>query len=738
MNADLTAAERAEQLERLAMQQAERLAEIENAVGLQYWRKRFMPQFNVTMPKYVIMDNPRLGVLYYFVKGFFLVIFVGLLVFGSSYRVMVRPDVKVSMCGSQCPTDAYLNDSLAVCPDTSSMAMLASSEYNTTQCAKRCGAEGTAGACLHAHERYKISKYGESGAWIPTYYSEEVSVPANLSAPAGDECPSGLELNDSKCTNSGSYFVAGADEVRMAFTHEISVLNSDALLSRDLYRSHQGAFHSDGGKWDEAVTTRLFNAKGEEVEWWGQSNGGRFVNVTLRALVEAAWHGGVPEEEADGTVPDKVPLSIDTGYIRPEVGVAEELPLRLTGAVITVDLFVTDTGVCKVFDTLRQDPIRTVKVDGGQGKPVACMFVHVDQQPTYELESLPVGLRGGARERRTHGFRVRFRSNGEVPFMNEIAIVRRVTMFCILMQIPLVLVRFFVVTFLGTLSKLYSRVMNQELNLAEACKGLAARLISHSGPFVDLMDGQQAVEPKKNDEAEGEEEADEEQAAAKDIADEEGGGDDQQDSTEMGISKDRILARIREFLEYSDVISDQELLRMVDFLHQGLKGMTEQTKDLDLVNLSDFCTACCTNEPLSFDSLVQLFDKDRKTGVLERIFVDDDISAVHHAASRGNLNRGASLMTMTAGKTQGGIAHSNLNRLLTDVQALVTKVTDAEVRARDAGREVDLDDDTMDLLGEDTEAGAFTFPEPLQASHRESCTVTKVDPEEPSEEIGKS
>jgi hypothetical protein len=364
------------------------------------------------------------------------------------------------------------------------------------------------------------------------------------------------------------------------------------------------------------------------------------------------------------------------------------------------------------------------------------MFVHLDQKPTYELESLPMGLQGGARERKTHGFRVKFRSNGEIPFFDEISIVRRVTMFCILMQIPLFLVRFFVVTFLGTLSKLYSRVMNQELNLAEACKGLAARLISHSGPFIDLMDDQQEVEPKEKeeDEAEGEDVDDEEKSAAKEIANEEG-AEEPQDSTEMGISKARILARIREFLEYSDVISDQELLRMVDFLHQGLKGMTEQTKDLDLVNLSDFCTACCTNEPLSFDSLVQLFDKDRKTGILERIFVDDDISAVHNAATRGNLNRGASLMTMTAGKTQGGIAHSNLNRLVKDVQALVTKVTDAEFNARAAGREVDLDDDTMDLLGEDTEAGAFTFPEPVQPSHRESCTIAKADAEEPSEEI---
>jgi len=279
--------------------------------------------------------------------------------------------------------------------------------------------------------------------------------------------------------------------------------------------------------------------------------------------------------------------------------------------------------------------------------------------------------------------------------------------------------------------------MNQELNLAEACKGLAARLISHSGPFIDLMDDQQEVEPKEReeDEAEGEDGDDEEKSAAQEIAHEEG-AEEPQDTTEMGISKSRILARIREFLENSDVISDQELLRMVDFLHQGLKGMTEQTKDLDLVNLSDFCTACCTNEPLSFDSLVQLFDKDRKTGILERIFVDDDISAVHNAATRANLNRGGSTMQMTAGKTTGGIAHSNLNRLVTDMQSLVTKVTDAEFKARAAGREVDLDDDTMDLLGEDTEAGAFTFPEPVQPSHRESCMV-KPEVEEPSEEIEK-
>merc|ERR1740130_1577462 len=155
------------------------------------------------------------------------------------------------------------------------------------------------------------------------------------------------------------------------------------------------------------------------------------------------------------------------------------------------------------------------------------------------------------------------------------------------------IVYYFAVFCLGRLSTVYSNCICENVNLGDACKGLATRLISHSAAYMDL-----------------------------------------QDSPE-GISKKRLLERFRSILEHNENIDDREIKKYVDFVFEGMQSMAgEDDGSLldETVNIQEFCTACSTNEPLNFQSMVMLFDKDRELSVLEHFFLDKSIRGVLDAA----------------------------------------------------------------------------------------------------------
>merc|ERR1719188_1516187 len=109
-----------------------------------------------------------------------------------------------------------------------------------------------------------------------------------------------------------------------------------------------------------------------------------------------------------------------------------------------------------------------------------------------------------------------------------------------------------------------------------------------------------------------------------DVQDEKGGD---------GVSKGRLLHRFNVIMRDMKELDSREVKKFVDFVFRGLRRMgTVGVHDDRYIKVESYCSACSSNEPLSFDSLVKIFDKDRRLGILERCFLDDTIRQVHKAA----------------------------------------------------------------------------------------------------------
>merc|ERR1719359_2131891 len=111
--------------------------------------------------------------------------------------------------------------------------------------------------------------------------------------------------------------------------------------------------------------------------------------------------------------------------------------------------------------------------------------------------------------------------------------------------------------------------------MATVCKGLAMRLLSHSAAFMDMQD------------------------------------------SDNGISRRRMVERFQTIFEDNHSIDEQELLRYVDFVFEGMQsdGLSGEH-----VQVHQFCDACGGEEKIPFDLVCQLFDSDRKTTLFEMCF----------------------------------------------------------------------------------------------------------------------
>lgn len=617
------------------------------------------------------------------------------------------PDTSIEICDSQCwPTPPDL-DAFGVAARTKSYCTSPDYVYNSTEgyfsnivCVERCQGLSGALSCMHPSEF--IYNSGDS-AFIPTFYQERYDVPYD-----GVSCPQGFvqDSSYSVCTRTNDFFVAGVEELSIIYKHEFTVEQKvqyvDLFLDMEPLKSRSGAFHSQG--WENGLKTILFaynSGKYVEKRSFTATN---TIDLSLQELLESAFY-----DDADG------PLSLDSRYVRLDRGIVNDgnggPPLRLTGVEITIDIFITDLGTCLVYDQLRlQDSfneVAKVEVDNGGG-PVACLFIHADRTWTTKTESQYVyGMQGARRDRTMYGAHIKFRKMGKFAFFNPQAIITGITIFFLWMQVPLVLATWFTSTVLGQLSNIYGRVLFQELNLTTACKGLAARLVAHSASFMDLYD----KAPSSTE-----------------------GGDATKD---VGMSKKRILQRFRDFLETSESIDDRELQNFVDFLHDGLKQLKVQgdnepadfdPKDEDtLITLQDFCTACASNEPLKFESLVRLFDKDRTLGFIEAFFLDSDIKSLH-AAAKQDLR--ASSVELAESESME-VRYSRVEHSMSDVQKTIHQVTELETRSYEAAKALDPPPEVMFL---------FTDPKKLRTSVCSSGrrTIKKANSSDPKKEDSKT
>mmetsp|Transcript_59701 Transcript_59701/g.192119 ORF Transcript_59701/g.192119 Transcript_59701/m.192119 type:complete len:664 (-) Transcript_59701:57-2048(-) len=636
--------------------------------------KQYCPSLAVYLPKFVTVQNPKLGLLNA-VLTFLVIIFTGYyFVSNDKYLITKVPDIQVSFCGTHCAPSAAEMDRLvqaagseAYCTDQLVRYVRDGETFTNIQCAGRCGATPAGSSCMRPGELMQTDAHG---LFVPTFYRETYYAPRSSNT---SSCPPGFggaPGSSEVCRRHGDHFVASPEAVHITFNHEFSVepyRNSfDMLYRMPDKKSHSGSFNSQG--WEKGMATILFGHDTTELATWEQNFA---VNATLGTLLGAAYYDGM--EEGDPT------LTLDTAYSRPERGVTEatggagEPLLRLTGAVLTVDLYVTDRGECPVYDTFRK---KILKIKVESGRPVACMTVHAERMWVGRQESVAAGP-GASRIRETFGVRVQFRKMGKFTFLNEQSVVSNFTVFFVWIQIPLVITYWFTCFCLGVLSNIYSRVLHQELKLPEACGGLVARLMSHSSAYMDLKD------------------------------------------SVGGVSKQRIRDRFRDYLKDNEAMDDDELSRLVDFVFDGLKSTGHHpTGHKDHVSLQEFCEVCSNNEPLTFSTIVKLFDQDRQLSALEGLFLDASIRRVRNA--RSAKEEGEEPASSRPRADLEGTNHSQVDEAYRGVQELMTKLNGFEKRAFQSAKNLEVGEDVLALIGVDETAALGAQPQPAKLQQAES------------------
>eukprot|EP00421_Protoceratium_reticulatum_P054695 CAMPEP_0168505866 /NCGR_PEP_ID=MMETSP0228-20121227/77085_1 /TAXON_ID=133427 /ORGANISM="Protoceratium reticulatum, Strain CCCM 535 (=CCMP 1889)" /LENGTH=270 /DNA_ID=CAMNT_0008522953 /DNA_START=12 /DNA_END=821 /DNA_ORIENTATION=+ len=201
----------------------------------------------------------------------------------------------------------------------------------------------------------------------------------------------------------------------------------------------------------------------------------------------------------------------------------------------------------------------------------------------------------GRRARQTvHGLYIRVQTSGFMRHFSFTALMGRLTAVLVLLTLPRRVVMFFCMHCLGHLSKMYTQVFVETFRFADYMAGMASRLMVCNAAFVELVDAE--------------------------------------DAGETGISKERMRERLREVLRLrqlaglvefcfkavtsstqNETLMEEHLKGVQEVLHMAsgrAEGSVSQGEEL--INSDSFSVACTSNEWVNFDTVVQLWDVDRR------------------------------------------------------------------------------------------------------------------------------
>jgi hypothetical protein len=540
-------------------------------------------KMRVYFPKYVTINNAPLFILYWIVS----IVTVGIAVYqflaGKRYEIQKLPEGEVQLCSQFCPA-VVPTGSFSYCSSSSNFG----GSYNGVNCVATCEDSGTQGTLNGGRECMQASdmiQYSPTGIFIPTFYREEkVKNPTWLAG----SCPYGMSPSyDNKvCKSSGNWFVKGVEQQTIEFSHKYAVAKPTSSIFGE-QPDLEGDSLTD-------TQTVVMNPDGSENSKIAAGSPIRFTVAQLLTL--AGLHECCGEEVGQA-------LNMDESYTRPAGGVnnfgGATLPTpRLTGVALTMDLIYTNTGKCSMN---LNSP--SIALDGTG----ACLSVRARRQwaqstsYTYGDLTADATLKEyGQFERTYSGIQINFHIHGEFKFIDGSAFFRGMTTILIWMGIPIWILYFFAIFFLGKLSAIYNRVIHQELSLTGACVGLAGRLISHTSSFADVQDYPE------------------------------------------GLSKKRLHERFKMIMQFSEDLDDTEVRKFVDFVYEGVAIASEASQgevgdENDLIDVQDFCTVCASNESLTFDALVKIFDRDRRLGTCETLFLDEVIDQARSVVANDAL-----------------------------------------------------------------------------------------------------
>jgi hypothetical protein len=649
----------------------------------------------VYFPKFVMINNTRLTLMYYFLTVTLVVYIFWYFVIGSSSFLISKPiQMMVHVCndrGTMCSSRNTLAEMELMKKewDAATASDLCNNfdqyTYKTPEgetmhprgCHKMCGSqtrENGYESCFLPADRYSLSP---NMIFIPTYTTETTYIKDSSAA-----CPAGWTSGGKGwCNKTEGKFVPAAEDLKISFFHEFisSPEEANMLIGQKEKKGSSLSGVSNG-----------FGA-GLRTVWYDQNNGTNlreyaqsFISPTVKELLHSADY----EDRGRLGV-----LHLDQNYftgtsgedvVRPNLmtggGYKSGASLRMTGVTLTVNLQIVDGGECAAafpndVEIAKDQKYSKYKV--GHNGAVACMTVHAERMWTHEGSHYQPGMEGdGYREVKTAGIRIKFRTSGEVRMLEMTAVSQALTVAIVWIQVPLLVVYYFTVLCLGHLSSVYARVCSEILNLSDATKGLATRLISHSAAYLDLQD--------------------------------------QPD----GITKGRLKGQFENILQSkldSGVISSDELSKYVDYVFEGMQSMGDGEVVInETVNIEEYCEACCTNEPLGFQALVQLFDKDRKLQFLENLFLDDTIRGVLQEAQKFIKEE-----RRTSIRDEGTSPQATLVGAVAQVQGLTFQVEEQRSMLSD------LLSSTLDHLGRDTDIAERAYSIGME---RRAVGKTVIDP----------
>lgn len=221
---------------------------------------------------------------------------------------------------------------------------------------------------------------------------------------------------------------------------------------------------------------------------------------------------------------------------------------------------------------------------------------------TYWWQQQFVGA--GVRYRYTHGVRIRIETRGKFDFVDFNSIYLNCVSIMVLMALPGKVIYYLTMYGLGHMSSIYRRVICTDFDIIEQVAGMTTRLMANSTSFVHLQD-----------------------IHGKDI-------------NHSGVSKHRMAERIvrvmhkkhqldevevSNFVQFCfDIMQTEEketnLLRKASSFISQLKQSSSSQSLTEMINMDRFSNAVMSAEPISFDDVVDLFDKHRKHSIMERMF----------------------------------------------------------------------------------------------------------------------
>jgi hypothetical protein len=314
------------------------------------------------------------------------------------------------------------------------------------------GSHSTLGSCIMKDFPYLVAKgesiesrFKEETLFIPTAYVEDIYMPGTNFA----NCPLSNKMtgDSTLCKSTNSYLVPGIEHFRIQFFHHYAVHPPASAFHR-VFKIDRSIKGSLGVTLRDANDNRIAEFSEEEI-----------VNVTLQNLL----------------APLGIDLDADTSLLTnadTTAGAAAGIRTRVAGTQITLNADYRN-------HMFVRGPVCDIEVTG---------------QPALVgvTKSEIIDDKGSTRTRTYSGVRVRFIRKGSFEYFQLSEMIFSVTTFIVWIRLPGFAVFYFAVFFLGTLSKIYTRFLYEDLNLNSEFNGVSSRLLKRAHGFSDLHDLVQA------------------------------------------------------------------------------------------------------------------------------------------------------------------------------------------------------------------------------------------------------